>query len=70
MSAARERALLEQREALCRALQAQRALIAHQLGAPGTERAFPRSQTMRLLAHRPLQVLRVGVGLIGLLRGR
>ncbi len=61
--------LLEQRSALCRKLQAQRAVIAQQLGAaPVTGRDFPRSQTMRLLAHRPLQALRLLVGLIGLVR--
>jgi hypothetical protein len=64
-----ERDLLEQRTALCLELQAQRAVIARQLGAePLPGRAFPRSQTMRLLAHRPLQALRLLVGLIGLVR--
>ncbi len=64
-----ERELLEQRTALCLAMQAQRAVIAEQLGdAPAKGRDFPRSQTMRLLAHRPLQALRLLVGLIGLVR--
>lgn len=71
MSAALERVLLERREALRGELQAHRAQIAQALGsAPSVDRAFPRSQTMRLLATRPLQVLRVLVGLIGLVRGR
>jgi hypothetical protein len=71
VSAALERALLEQRELLRGELQAQRELIARQLGAaPGMETAFPRSHTMRLLATRPLQVARLLIGLIGLLRGR
>ncbi len=71
MSGRLERTLLGQRAALCLELTAQRAVIARQLGAgPVTERAFPRSHTMRLLAHRPLQVFRLLVGLIGLVRRR
>jgi hypothetical protein len=71
VSAALERALLERREALRGELQAQRAQIAQALGsAPAVDRAFPRSHTMRLLATRPLQIIRVLVGVIGLLRGR
>lgn len=71
MSGRLERTLLEQRAALCRELEAQRAVIASQLGAvPVMARDFPRSHTMRLLADRPLQVFRLLVGLIGLVRRR
>lgn len=70
MSAAAEQTLLEQRERRCRELQAQRAVIARELGAPVADGLFPRSHTMRLLARRPLQALRLAVGLVGLLRGR
>ena len=69
MSGRLERTLLEQRAALCRELEAQRAVIASQLGAVPA-RDFPRSHTMRLLADRPLQVFRLLVGLIGLVRRR
>ena len=71
MSSARSSALLERREALRGELQANRARIAQALGAARAEEgSFPRSQTMGLLATRPLQVIRVLVGLIALLRGR
>jgi hypothetical protein len=71
MSGRLERELLAQRAALCLELEAQRQVIARQLGVgPITERAFPRSHTMQLLAHRPLQVFRLAIGLIGLIRRR
>ncbi len=71
MSDALAQTLVEQREALRQALQQHRELIAQQLGAvPGLPRAFPRSYTMRLLTQRPLLVLRVAMGLVGLLRSR
>jgi hypothetical protein len=65
------RALDAQREQLRRELQAHRAVIAQQLGpAPEAPRAFPRSHTLRVLAHRPLQAIRLLVGIIALVRGR
>jgi hypothetical protein len=71
VSAALAPTLREQRDALRRELQAHRAVIAQQLGGvSGLGRAFPRSYTMRVLCQRPLQVLRVGIGLIALLRRR
>jgi hypothetical protein len=63
--------LSEQREALCRQLQAQRELIAQQLG-PGiaTPTAYPRSMTMRLLGQRPGTIVSLLAGAATLFRNR
>jgi hypothetical protein len=60
-----------QRQELRLRLQAQRRLIAQQLGhGPGAPREFPRSTTMRLLTQRPQLVIKVLGGLVSLLRLR
>ena len=59
------------RAELCAQLQAQRLVIAHQLGVvPGMDSAYPRSKTMRLLTRRPEMILRVLGALAGLVRFR
>ena len=61
----------ERRIELCARLQAQRQVIAQQLGTvPGTASGFPRSKTMRLLTQRPATVVRILGSLAGLLRMR
>lgn len=62
-------ALSEQRDALCRRLQAQREQIARQLGAGATTpRDYPRSITMRLLGQRPGTLISLVTGLLTLIR--
>ena len=71
MSADAQRALDGQREALCAQLQAQRQIIARQLGGEtGVGGSYPRSKTMRLLTHQPELVIRAISGLASLLRIR
>jgi len=61
--------LSEQRQALCLQLQAQRRLIAQQLGSgPTAPRDFPRSMTMRLLGQRPGTLISLVAGLLTLIR--
>lgn len=54
MNPATDVTLVEERQALCRQLLAQRALIAHRLG-PVSELSdgFPRSMTVRFLIQHP-----------------
>jgi len=64
-------ALRARRAELCSRLQAQRQVIAQQLGiVPGEAGAYPRSKTMRLLTQRPDMVIRILGGLASLLRLR
>ena len=71
MSSAAERFLDERRHDLRMRLQAQRRVIAQQLGnGSGTRAEFPRSTTMRLLTQRPQLILKILGGLVGLLRLR
>ena len=66
-----QRALEARRVALCLKLQAQRMLIAQQLGdGHGVSGSYPRSRTMRLLTQRPDLVFRAFGGLARLLRLR
>jgi hypothetical protein len=59
------------REALCVQLQAQRQIVAQQLGAvTGQGSSYPRSKTMRLLTHQPELVIRAMSGLASLIRLR
>ena len=63
-----QRALDARREALCVHLQAQRQIIAQQLGGEtGLRGAYPRSNTMRLLTRQPGLVIRALGGLARLL---
>ena len=63
--------LSEQREALCHKLQAQRELIAQQLGPGAAPRgAYPRSMTMRLLGQRPGMIVGLLSGAASLFRHR
>jgi hypothetical protein len=56
--------LVEQRLSLRRRLQAQRQLIAQQLGQEsGMSGSYPRSRTMRFLTHQPALIIRLLVGL-------
>jgi hypothetical protein len=64
--------LAEQRHCLRRQLQAQRQVIAQQLGP--TESAmngsYPRSRTMRFLTQHPTPIIRLLLGVVTLLRAR
>ena len=63
--------LSEQRQALCRQLQAQRELIAQQLGPrSATPSDYPRSMTMRLLGQRPGMIVSLLAGAATLFRSR
>lgn len=63
--------LVEQRQSLRRRLQAQRQVIAQQLGQEsGMNGSYPRSETMRFLTQRPALIIRLLVGLASLLRAR
>jgi len=54
MNSSTEVSLVEQRQTLRLRLQAQRQLIAHQLGpTPEVNSGYPRSMTMRFLTRRP-----------------
>jgi hypothetical protein len=63
--------LVEQRLSLRRRLQAQRRVIAEQLGQEsGMNGSYPRSRTMRFLTQQPALIIRLLVGLGFLLRTR
>jgi hypothetical protein len=71
MSSITDISLLQQRESLCRRLQAQRQVIAKQLGPEsGMNGSYPRSRTMRFLTQRPALIIRLLVGLATLVRMR
>ena len=56
--------LVEQRLSLRRRLQAQRQVIAQQLGQEsGMNGSYPRSRTMRFLTQQPALIIRLLVGL-------
>lgn len=63
--------LIEQRQSLCRRLQAQRRVIAERLGPQSAMNgSYPRSRTMRFLTQRPVLIIRLLVGLASLLRAK
>ena len=70
MSSITEISLLQQRESLCRRLQAQPQVIAKQLGPEsGMNGSYPRSRTMRFLTGQPAAlIVRLLVGFATLLR--
>jgi hypothetical protein len=71
VNAAVQLTLAAQRAALCSQLQAQRHLIAQQLGIePGSRGAYPQSKTMRLLTQHPALILSTLGGLVRLFRRR
>jgi hypothetical protein len=71
VKAAAQDLLQARRAQLCARLQAQRLIIAQQLGVgPGASDAYPRSKTMRLLTRRPEMLIRVLGALTGLVRFR
>ena len=71
MSSITDIPLVEQRQSLRRRLQAQRQVIAQQLGQEsGMNGSYPRSETMRFLTQRPALIIRLLVGLASLLRAR
>jgi hypothetical protein len=73
MSSITDTPLVEQRLSLRRRLQAQRQVIAQQLGQEsGMNGSYPRSRTMRFLTltQQPALVIRLLVGLATLLRTR
>jgi hypothetical protein len=71
MSAITGTPLVEQRLSLRRRLQAQRRVIAEQLGQEsGMNGSYPRSRTMRFLTQQPALIIRLLVGLGFLLRTR
>src|ERR1700728_3302840 len=60
--------LTEQRQSLCRQLQAQRRVIAERLGPESAMNgSCPRSRTMRFLTQQPALIIRLLVGLATLL---
>jgi hypothetical protein len=60
--------LVEQRQSLCRQLQAQRQVIALQLGPEsGLHGRYPRSRTMRFVTQRPAAIIRLLAGVATLL---
>ena len=64
MSSITDTPLLEQRQSLRRRLQAQRQVIAQQLGQEsGMNGSYPRSRTMRFLTQQPALIIRLLVGL-------
>jgi hypothetical protein len=68
---AEKRTLQARRTELRARLQAQRLLIAQQLGVvPGPGGGYPRSRTMRLLTRRPELIVRILGGLSSLIRLR
>jgi hypothetical protein len=70
-AAAQRAALNARRAALCAQLQAQRQVIAQQLGGDAASNgSYPRSTTMRLLTHQPELVISAISGLARLLRLR
>jgi hypothetical protein len=71
MSSITDTPLVEQRLSLRRRLQAQRRVIAEQLGQEsGMNGSYPRSRTMRFLTQQPALIIRLLVGLGFLLRTR
>jgi hypothetical protein len=63
--------LVEQRQNLRRRLQAQRQVIAQQLGQESAMNgSYPRSRTVRFLTQQPAPIIRLLVGLATLLRTR
>lgn len=71
MTSITDASLVEQRQSLRRRLQAQRQVIAQQLGQEsGMNAGYPRSRTMRFLTQRPALIIRLLVGLATLLRAR
>jgi hypothetical protein len=71
MSSITDTSLVEQRQSLRRRLQAQRQVIARQLGQESRMNAsYPRSRTMRFLSQKPALMIRLVVGLATLLRTR
>ena len=71
MTSITDTSLVEQRESLRRRLQAQRQVIAQQLGQEsGMNARYPRSRTMRFLTQQPALIIRLLVGLATLLRAR
>jgi hypothetical protein len=71
MSSATDISLVEQRQSLRRQLQAQRQVIAQQLGPESAMHgSYPRSRTMRFLTQQPALVIRLLVGVATLLRAR
>ena len=70
MSSITDTSLVEQRQSLRRQLQAQRHVIAQQLGQEsGMNGSYPRSRTMRFLTQ-PALIIRLLVGLASLLTTR
>ena len=64
MSSITDTSLIEQRQSLRRRLQAQRQVIAQQLGQEsGMNGSYPRSRTMRFLTQQPALIIRLLVGL-------
>jgi type VI protein secretion system component VasF len=60
--------LVEQRQSLCRQLQAQRQVIALQLGPESDKRdSYPRSRIMRFVTQRPAAIIRLLAGVATLL---
>jgi hypothetical protein len=62
--------LLEQRQSLSRQLQAQREVIAQQLGPDPAINGYPRSRTMRFLTRQPGPLMRLILGLAAVVRLR
>jgi hypothetical protein len=63
--------LTDQRQSLCRQLQAQRRVIAERLAPQSAMNgSYPRSRTMRFLTQRPVLIIRLLVGLASLLRAK
>jgi hypothetical protein len=64
MSSPADISLLEQRQSLRLQLQAQRQVIARQLGPDSAiNGSYPRSRTMRFLTRQPVPLIRLIVGL-------
>jgi hypothetical protein len=71
MSSITDTSLVERRLSLRRRLQAQRRVIAQQLGQQsGMNGSYPRSRTMRFLTQQPALSIRLLVGLATLLTTR
>jgi hypothetical protein len=69
MNSITDTSLAEKRRSLLRRLQAQRQVIALQLGpGSGMNSSYPRSRTMRFLTERPALIIRLLIGLATLLR--
>jgi hypothetical protein len=69
MSSPADISLLAQRQSLRLQLQAQRQVIAQQLGPDSAiNGGYPRSRTMRFLTQQPVPLIRMIVGLAAVLR--